>query len=83
MPTPVPTDACLSLHILSGTLGLDSEGDPLLPEHIPSEKPADGRCKHCHTVIDPWQAEAFDADQRPYNQLSGHQHAWSRPTRVR
>lgn len=73
MPTPVPTDACLSLHILSGTLGLDSEGDPLLPEHIPSEKPADGRCKHCHTIIDPC----------PYIQPSGHQHGWSRPTRVR
>ena len=83
MPTPNPADACPSLHVLTATLGTNTEGQPLCPAHVLSEQPRDGRCKHCHTVIDPWQAEAFDADPRPYIQPSGHQHGWSRPTRVR
>ena len=56
---------------------------PLYPAHVLSEQPRDGRCKHCHTVIDPWQAEAFDADPDLAGQPSGHQHGWSRPMRVR
>ena len=47
------------------------------PAHVLNEKPLDGRCKHCHTVIDPWQAEVYDARPRPHDQLSGHQHAWA------
>ena len=27
MPTPHPADACPSLHVLAGTLGLNSEGN--------------------------------------------------------
>ena len=84
MPTTHPADACPSLHVLAGTLGLNSEGDPLYPSHVLSEKPADGRCLHCRTVIDAWQAEKYDADPHPEDQPVGHQHAWSRPivTRV-
>ena len=73
MPTPNPADACPSLHVLTATLGTNTEGQPLYPAHVLSEQPRDGRCKHCHTIIDPC----------PYIQPSGHQHGWSRPTRVR
>lgn len=83
MPTPNPADACPSLHVLTATLGTNTEGQPLYPAHVLSEQPRDGRCKHCHTVIDPWQAEAFDADPDLAGQPSGHQHGWSSPTRVR
>ena len=62
MPTPNPADACPSLHVLTATLGTNTEGQPLYPAHVLSEQPRDGRCKH---------------------QLSGHQHGWSSPTRVR
>ena len=83
MPTPNTTDACSTLHILAGTLGTNTEGQPLYPAHVLNEKPLDGRCKHCHTVIDPWQAEVFDADPDLAGQPSGHQHGRSRPMRVR
>ena len=83
MPTPHPADACPSLHVLAGTLGSDTAGRQLYPAHALSEKPTDGRCLHCRTVIDAWQAEAYDTDPYPEDQPFGHQHARVRPIGTR